>query len=178
MAMAGRIAYIQTMSESLSRTLVERSPLLLLLASIAVLGTALASQYVGGLQPCVLCVYQRFPYVAVIVIAAAALFLPTGPRAAALGLAGLALLTGTGIAVFHVGVEQHWWQGTAECGSAVAADSLEALRAQVLAAPVVRCDEVPWSLFGISMAGYNALVSLGLGVASLIAAHRLTRTSG
>ncbi len=174
-ASGARIAYIQPMSESLVRTLVARSPLLLLAASIAVLGTALASQYLGGLQPCVLCVYQRLPYAAVIMIATAALFLPTGPRAVALALAGLALLTGTGIAVFHVGVEQHWWQGTAECGSVGAADSVEALRAQILSAPVVRCDEVPWSLFGISMAGYNALVSLGLGIASLIAARQLTR---
>ena len=177
MVLAGRMSYIQAMSRDLSRTLTEHSPLLLLLASIAVLGTALASQYFGGLQPCVLCVYQRLPYVAVIVIAAAALFLPPGPRAVALGLAGLALLTGTGIAVFHVGVEQHWWQGTAECGSAAAADSLEALRAQVLSAPTVRCDEVPWSLFGISMAGYNALVSLGLGIASIAAARRLIRSA-
>ena len=175
MARGSWIAYIQAMSESLVRTLVARSPLLLLAASIAVLGTALASQYLGGLQPCVLCVYQRLPYAAVIMIATAALFLPTGPRAVALALAGLALLTGTGIAVFHVGVEQHWWQGTAECGSVGAADSVEALRAQILSAPVVRCDEVPWSLFGISMAGYNALVSLGLGIASLIAARQLTR---
>ena len=172
-----RMAYIGIMSESLSRTLVARSPLLLMLASIAVLGTALASQYFGGLQPCVLCVYQRLPYVAVIAIAAAALFLPPGPRAVALGLAGLALLTGTGIAVFHVGVEQHWWQGTAECGSAAAADSLEALRAQVLTAPTVRCDEVAWSFLGISMAGYNALVSLALAGASLFAARRILRAA-
>ena len=163
------------MSENLTRTLVERAPLLLLLASAAVLGTALASQYIGGLQPCVLCIYQRLPYAAVIGIATAALFLPTGPRAVALVLAGLAMLTGAGIAVFHVGVEQHWWQGTAGCGAIGTADSLEALRAQVLAAPTVRCDEVPWSLFGISMAGYNVPVSLALGIASLVAARRLTR---
>ena len=165
------------MIDDLSRTLTERAPLLLLLASAAVLGTALASQYFGGLQPCILCIYQRLPYAAVIGIATAALFLPTGPRAVALVLAGLAMLTGTGIAVFHVGVEQHWWQGTAECGAVGSADSLEALRAQVLAAPTVRCDEVPWSLFGISMAGYNVLVSLVLGIASLVAARRLTRAA-
>ena len=164
------------MNENLLRALIDRAPLLLLLASIAVLGSALASQYFGGLQPCVLCIYQRIPYAAVILIAGAALFLPEWPRAIAIALAGLALLTGSGIAVFHVGVEQHWWQGTAECGGAdAAADSLEALRAQVLAAPTVRCDEVPWSLFGISMAGYNALISFGLGIASLYAARQTTR---
>ncbi len=162
------------MSQDISRTLIDRSPLILLLASVAVLGSALASQYIGGLQPCVLCVYQRLPYVAVIMIAGAALFLPSGPRAVALALAGLALFTGTGIAIFHLGVEQHWWQGTAECGSLEAGGAtLEDLRAQILAAPTVRCDEVAWSLLGISMAGYNALVSLGLGIASLIAARGL-----
>ena len=88
--------------------------------------------------------------------------------------AGLTLLTGAAIAAFHVGVEQHWWQGTAECGAVDgAADSLEALRAQILTAPTVRCDEVPWSLFGISMAGYNFLVSLGLGAGALAAGRRL-----
>jgi len=165
------------MNENLLRILTERAPLLLLLASIAVLGSALASQYFGGLQPCILCIYQRIPYAAVILISGAALFMPAWPRAIAIALAGLTLLTGSGIAVFHVGVEQHWWQGTAACGGTdAAADSLEALRAQILAAPTVRCDEVPWSLFGVSMAGYNALVSLGLGSASLFVARQMTRT--
>lgn len=162
------------MNKELSRTIIDRSPLILLMASIAILGTALASQYLGGLHPCVLCLYQRLPYVAVIVIAGVAFFLPPGLRAVAVALAGFALLTGTAIAAFHVGVEQHWWQGTAECGSVGGTgSSLEDLRAQILQAPTVRCDEVAWSLFGISMAGYNALVSLGLGIASLIAAKRL-----
>lgn len=154
-------------------------PALLVAACLGALGSALASQYWGGLYPCVLCIYQRYAYGAAMALAALAFLLaahPAGRRLALVG-SGLAFLTGSGIAVFHVGVEQHWWQGTAECGSAGAADSLEALRAQVLSAPVVRCDEVPWSLFGISMAGYNALVSLGLGIASLVAARRLARTA-
>ena len=147
---------------------------LLLFTAIAVLGSALASQYIGGLQPCVLCIYQRWPYVAVIVLMAVALALPRPARAAALGLAGLALLAGAGIAGFHVGVEQGWWQGTAECGGVDAnVDSVEALRAQIMGAPIVRCDQIPWSLLGISMAGYNLLLSLALGGASLIAARRL-----
>jgi disulfide bond formation protein DsbB len=84
--------------------------------------------------------------------------------------AGVAALAGTGIAVFHVGVEQHWWQGTAECGSTLgAASSIEDMRRMLLAQPVVRCDEVAWSLFGISMAGYNALISLGLAAFALAA---------
>src|SRR5690606_26210528 len=109
------------------------------------------------------CVYQRWPYVATIALGLAGFALARRHPAAAriaLGLAGLTFLVGGGIAGFHVGVEQGWWQGTSGCGAPASgtgggAMTLEQLRAQVLAAPVVRCDEVPWSLLGISMAGYN-----------------------
>jgi disulfide bond formation protein DsbB len=84
-------------------------------------------------------------------------------------------MVGAGIAVFHVGVEQHWWAGTAACGSTLSATSVEALRAQILAAPVVRCDQPAWSLLGISMAGYNALISAALAVVALIGARRAFR---
>jgi disulfide bond formation protein DsbB len=74
-------------------------------------------------------------------------------------------------------VEQHWWAGTSSCGGAAMATSLEALRAQVMAAPVTRCDEVAWSLFGVSMAGYNVVISLGLAVFAFVAARvAYTRT--
>jgi len=139
---------------------------LILLASVATLGGAYAFQYVGGLAPCVLCWWQRYAHFAVIGFALLAL-LPVGPalRSLLLLAAAAAALTGAGIAVFHVGVEQHWWQGTAECGSTLgAASSLDDMRKMLLAQPVVRCDEVAWSLFGISMAGYNALISLGLAL--------------
>jgi disulfide bond formation protein DsbB len=134
---------------------------------------ALFFQYVVGLAPCVLCIWQRWPHVAVVVLGAAALGLArrAGARAAALALAGIALLVGAGIGAFHVGVEQRWWAGTSECGGAVGAGSVDALRAQILAAPVVRCDEVAWSLFGISMAGYNVLISLALAAVAFLAAR-------
>lgn len=146
------------------------------LLSAAILGAALLSQYVGGLQPCVLCVYQRWPYVATILLGLAGFALARRHPATArimLGLAGLVFLGGGGIAGFHVGVEQGWWQGTSGCGAPTGgAMTLEDLRAQVLAAPVVRCDEVPWSLLGISMAGYNFLLSLALAAATLWLAAR------
>ena len=135
---------------------------LVLGASLALLLGALAFQYLGGYPPCVLCYWQRYAHVGAALLAAGAL---TMPRLApwALAAAALVLLAGAGIAGFHVGVEQHWWAGTAECGSAVTgASSVEELRARLLAQPVVRCDEVAWSLFGLSMAGYNLLFSLGL----------------
>jgi disulfide bond formation protein DsbB len=141
-------------------------------ASIAILGGAFAFQYIGDLAPCVLCIYQRYPYGVTIVLGLLAVVLGGGAAGrAALALAGVAFLVGASIAGFHVGVEQHWWAGTAECGSSIDSNlSLEELKAQILAAPVVRCDEIPWSLFGISMAGYNVLLSLALAAAAFITA--------
>jgi disulfide bond formation protein DsbB len=145
---------------------------LLLLASAALLGGAFAFQYLGGLAPCILCWWQRYAHMAVIVIAAAAIAVSGRSDSgrgesragwAMVALAGMAVLAGAGIAAFHVGVEQHWWAGTPECGSQVGgASGIEELRARLLAQPIVRCDEIAWSLFGISMAGYNFLISLAL----------------
>ncbi len=95
------------------------------------------------------------------------------------GLCAVAFVINAGVATFHVGVEQQWWQGTEACGAAgTTARTIEELRAQIFAAPIVRCDVVPWSLFGISMAGYNVLASLGLAVASAIAARGMWRAGG
>jgi len=144
----------------------------LLAASIAVLAAAYAFQYLGGLEPCVLCVWQRYPYGVTIALAALALIL-AGRRAAAwsLALCGLAFLAGAAIAGFHVGVEQHWWQGTAACTGALDIGvGTEALTKALVETPVARCDQVPWSLFGISMAGYNLMLSLLLAAASIWAA--------
>jgi disulfide bond formation protein DsbB len=149
---------------------------LILAASIAVLGAAFLFQYVGGLAPCVLCIDQRYPYGVTIALSLLALLLADRrARGALLLLSALAFAIGAGIAVFHVGVEHHWWEGTAACtGSAAGgpAGSLDALRAQVMGAKVVRCDRIPWSLFGISMAGYNAMISAALALFSLGAARR------
>lgn len=145
---------------------------LVLVASVLILGAALYSQYVVGLRPCVLCVYQRVPYVLVIAVCGLALAAsllgkedgvsPVWMKAV-LAVCAVAFLAGAGVAAFHVGVEQGWWVGTTSCGGAdMSGATLEELRAHILNAPIVRCDETAWSLFGISMAGYNFLVSLVL----------------
>jgi disulfide bond formation protein DsbB len=156
-------------------------PALIVAVSVGALGTALLSQYWGGLQPCVLCIYQRYAYLAAGAFGLAGLALAGTPRAwqGAVVLAAVAFLAGAAIAAFHVGVEQRWWQGTAEC-HAPAFDpnaSIEDLRKQLLETRFVPCDEIPWSLFGVSMAGYNVLASLGFAAASLWAAFRLTPRS-
>jgi disulfide bond formation protein DsbB len=154
-------------------------PAFVALASAAVLGTALASQYIGGLRPCELCYWQRYPYWATIAlgIAGAAIARRSARAAAALAaLAGLVFLVGAGIGLFHVGVEHHWWAGTSACGAFDGpVTSLEQLRQQLAQAPIVRCDEPAWTMLGISMAGYNMLVSLALAAIALAGARRLSR---
>ncbi len=154
-------------------------PALIVAVSLGTLATALASEHWGDLQPCVLCIYQRYAYLGA--AAFGLLGLIAGPRAgarrAAVTLAGFAFLTGAAIAAFHVGVEQLWWRGTSECHAPAfdANASIADLREQLLGTSFVACDEVQWSLFGISMAGYNLLASLGLALASLWAARNLGR---
>jgi disulfide bond formation protein DsbB len=157
----------------------------LLIASAALLVGALGFQYIGGLAPCVLCMWQRYAHGVTIALAGAALAAarrnPGRPQIAwaLVAATGVALLAGAAIAAFHVGVEQHWWQGTAECGSSTGgAGNIEELRARLLNQPIVRCDEIAWSLFGISMAGYNFIASLVLAKFAGWQAWRNLRPSG
>ncbi|WP_118857779.1 disulfide bond formation protein B [Sphingomonas mesophila] len=133
--------------------------LLALLVPSALLGGALLSQYVGGLHPCEMCHWQRWPHYAAIPLALAAFLYPVGTRGANVltALAAVAVAVSGAIGVFHAGVEYGWWEGLTTCSSAGAAMSLDDL----FNVPLVRCDEVQWSLLGISMAGYNAIFSLG-----------------
>jgi len=151
-------------------------PLFVILVGVAALAAASFAQYVGGLAPCPLCLWQRYPYGVAIGLGIIALLLADRPIAArvVLALGGLAILTSGGIAVFHVGVEQHWWEGTSACTTKIKAGMSAAdFEAAILAAPVVRCDDIAWSLFGISMAGYNVLYSGALGAFSLWQARRI-----
>ena len=140
------------------------------LGSAALLGGAFAFQYIGGLAPCQLCLWQRWPHAAAILIGIIAL--TTGWRGLA-WLGALAALATAGIGVFHVGVEQQWWEGLATCtaGSISGISASDLLNPTVDIAPVVRCDEIAWQMLGISMAGWNALVSLALAVVWVKAAR-------
>src|SRR5579862_4491887 len=136
-----------------------------LIASVIVLGTALLSQYWGGLIPCELCLLQRWPWRVAIVLAAVAWL--AGDRvpltAAALAFALLFFIS-AGLGFYHVGVEQHWFAGPTACSASagLTATTIEELRRQLEAAPVVMCDQVQWALFGISLAGWNVVASLAL----------------
>jgi len=161
-------------------SILQRATLFVASASIAVLGGALAFQYIGGLAPCELCILQRWPYVATIVLGLAGFMAASPKRAGAsralLALCGVIFLIGAGIAAYHVGVEQKWWQGPSTCtGLPGLAGNVEDILKKIESAPIVRCDEIAWSLFGISMAGYNFILSLilaGICAMSLKATKR------
>jgi disulfide bond formation protein DsbB len=144
--------------------------------SAALLAGAHGFQHIGGLVPCKLCLYQRDPHWAVVIIAGLGLIAhyrlgwsPRGP----LALCALAFSIGAAIAFYHAGVEYALWPGPQSCtGTALSGLSADALVDQLLATPVVRCDEVPWSLFGISMAGYNFLISEAAAIAIVIVLRR------
>ncbi len=125
----------------------------------ALLGGALISQYGFGLYPCEMCMWQRWPHLAAIVLALPALLLRSKSGSQALvGAAAMAILISGLIGGFHAGVEYGWWEGLTSCATTIPAggDILDS----IMNAPLVRCDVAPWSLFGISLAGYNFLLSV------------------
>ncbi|NBO20204.1 MAG: disulfide bond formation protein B [Proteobacteria bacterium] len=137
---------------------------LLALAALCSLLFVYIAEYGFDLQPCYLCLWQRGPYFAVLAIAAGVYLRPIEKMIIiALVFAALAVASGLGLAVFHSGVERHWWAGTEQCALRPLNGGTElSLREQLLQTPVARCDQISWSLFGLSMTNYNALLSMGL----------------
>lgn len=128
--------------------------------SLALLLGAFAFQHIGGLAPCKLCLWQRWPHAAAIAIGALALAL--GNRVLA-WLGALAALATAGIGIFHTGVERGWWEGPSTCTSSGMGNlSADELFDKIMNAPLIRCDEVAWSMLGLSMASWNAIIALVL----------------
>jgi disulfide bond formation protein DsbB len=147
-----------------------RACLLLALASAAILFGALGLQYLAGLPPCPLCIWQRWPYVALIVLGG------VGWRAwprAMLGLATLVLLVGAGLAAYHVGIEEGWWALPASCVAGGDAESIEDLKRLLAEAPPA-CDQVSFIL-GLTLAGWNLVASLLLALFTCAAALGVSR---
>lgn len=156
-----------------------RWPLAALTISALMLAAAHGFQ-AAGYAPCHLCLRQREVYWAIIAVSAAALasnrFRPSAKLAKAFTiLIGLGFLYGAGLAAFHAGVEWKFWPGPEICSGGFGTFQAQDLNA-ALAGPtrVIRCDEAPWRLLGLSMAGYNALISLGLALLSGLAARKPT----
>lgn len=137
--------------------------------SVASILGAWGFQYIGEMAPCKLCFYQRYPHWAAAFIGI--LVLTTGWRVLA-WLGGLAALATSVIGFYHSGVERKLWQGPTTCtSSGVEGLSADDLMAQIMSAPMVRCDEIPWEMFGVTMANLNAVGSLAAAALWVVAAR-------
>ncbi len=130
--------------------------------TVFMLGFALVSQYGFGFAPCVLCLWQRLPYALIALLALISLALNPKYTPWFLGAIAALYLTEAGLAFFHIGVQAGWWEGTRGCGFQATAGDIQALYEQIKNAPIARCNEVKWRLFGFSMAAYNFAIALGL----------------
>jgi disulfide bond formation protein DsbB len=148
---------IDTPSGRLAQRLAIAIPALLL-------GGAYVSEYGFGLYPCEMCWWQRWPHFAALGFGLLSTFAP--PTRVWVALSALAIIVSGLIGGFHAGVEYGWWEGVTDCAATAAEDGVSALDA-IMNAPLIRCDKAPWDLFGISLAGWNFLISTASGCALL-----------
>jgi disulfide bond formation protein DsbB len=142
---------------------------LALVVPAALLAGAYGFQYLGGLVPCEMCWWQRYAHFVALLFAILALLLARLPdRGRSLvWLAALAIFVSGGIGAYHAGVEAHVFKGFTQCTAQISGGSSEDLLARIMAAPVVRCDEIQWQWLGISMAGWNAILSIAAALVIL-----------
>lgn len=151
-----------------------QAALAIALAAAATIGGALIFEHGWGYQPCKLCLTQRNPYYLAIPLALVTAFLP--PKAARAGLFLLALifLVGAGLGAYHAGVEWGFWAGPSDCGAVStpnAANMTDFLN-QLQTTRIVSCTEAAWRFLGLSLAGWNVLISLGLAAFAAMAARK------
>lgn len=153
-----------------------RANLLALFLPAALLAGAWGFQLIGGFTPCEMCHWQRWPHYTAVGVAMAAFATRGNSRVALVVLAALLIAASGAIGVAHAGVEQHWWNGFTACTAPTAITGTTAAERlnSLLAQPVVRCDAPAWTLAGISMAGFNAIFSLG-GALVILLLLRKTR---
>jgi disulfide bond formation protein DsbB len=151
--------------------------LVALILPLGLLGGALGSQYLGGLYPCEMCYWQRWPHAAAIVLAALAFTgLAASPRSRSLTLLAAAAIAISGaIGVYHAGVEAKIFEGFTTCTANASGASTSDLLKQITHAPLIRCDQVQFRFLGISMAGWNAILSLGGAALILLLAIKRRR---
>ena len=145
---------------------------LALLAPAALAGGALVSQHLGGLRPCEMCYWQRWPHYAAFAVAALAFLVPAVRRPLVL-VAAILIATSGMIGVMHAGVEYRWWDGFTACTSGIQSTGSSAdVLTQIMNTPLIRCDVPQWTLGGVSLAGFNALLSFGAALAILALAMK------
>jgi disulfide bond formation protein DsbB len=137
--------------------------LIALLLPAALLAGAFGSQYLGGLYPCEMCWWQRYAHFAALVPAALAYTAPASSQRSKMLtlLAALAIAVSGAIGFYHAGVELKIFEGFTTCTSTASGATTADLLKSIVAAPLIRCDQVQWSFLGISLAGWNAILSFG-----------------
>ncbi|WP_299889802.1 disulfide bond formation protein B [uncultured Ruegeria sp.] len=136
--------------------------------SAALLLAAWSFQYFGGMAPCKMCIWQRYPHGVAIAVGLVAIALPNLRILPLFGAVAVAVTAGIG--VYHAGVERGLWEGPSSCTSGdIGGLSSQELMEQIMSAPLVRCDDIPWEMLGLSMAGWNALISAGLVLVWIVA---------
>ncbi len=151
--------------------------LIAFLLPAALLAGVWGAQLLGGLYPCEMCHWQRWPHYAALILAGIGFLMPVGrERTALVVLAALAIGVSGAIGVAHAGVEYGWWPGFTACTSTIDFTGLDPSErlAAIMRAPLIRCDRAPWTLAGISLAGFNAILSLGGAVTILVLMMRRT----
>lgn len=158
----------------MTQDLTRHYPRILALIGVGALAMAYVAQYVFGLEPCILCLYQRIPYALVAVLGFVGMMRPHFLRPM-LMLAALVFLVGAAIAFYHVGVEQHWWTSATGCtgGALNTQISTNDLLASMEQKPAKACDAVDWTVLGVSMAGWNVVFSSLLAGACVYALTRV-----
>jgi disulfide bond formation protein DsbB len=171
------------MSALLAHVPPSRWPLFAAGVSLMLLIGAWGFEFIGGYPPCALCYDQRWIHAGVVALGLASglllIVMPQFSRYSSLAIFGVAALLAysAGFAGWHAGIEYGWWEGPATCsatgGAATTLDSIQAfLDPNAGPQNIVMCDEAAWTMFGISMAGYNALISAGLAVLSVLVGLR------
>ncbi len=144
------------------------------IGSATLLVTAFAFQYIGELAPCQLCLWQRWPHLAAVVIGLFALLY--GVTLVVCLLGGLSTLSTAAIGFFHVGAEKGWWDSLEGCSVPdISSVSPEELLESLLSDPIVPCSQIPWEFLMLSMANWNAVFSLALTAIWIAAAWRSRR---
>ncbi|HWW56858.1 MAG TPA: disulfide bond formation protein B [Sphingopyxis sp.] len=152
------------------------APIVALTAPLLLYGGAIVSQYGFGLHPCEMCYWQRWPHQAAILLALAALLLRRSDKAmrTLTFFAAVAIAVSGAIGIFHAGVEYGFWEGITTCATGASGPvTLDS----IMNAPLIRCDTAQWTLFGISLAGFNAIFSLGAAALVLTLLRRKTTSA-
>jgi disulfide bond formation protein DsbB len=146
--------------------------MVLLGVSVFALGAAFTAEYVFDLKPCLLCIYQRVPYAVVIAVTGLALALKASDKPLFFVLLFLSQVFFAGVLVgaYQIGVEQQWWEATESCKAASNPESFDEIKAQIMGTALADCRYPEWSLFGLTFAGYNTILSLFLEVYTILVA--------